>query len=402
MSPRPRRRKWIVVGAVALVVVAGGGYLGYRMLGSSTAADRGPSGPPTATVSRGSVIDTVSAAASLRASRSANVDFGVSAIVNKVFVKLGDKVSKNQKLATADDRQAKAQLDAAKAQLESAKQALAAAKEAKQPTTGPNAQVKQAELQVEQAQDAVRSTTIYAPFAGTVTAMNGAVGQRSGGGGTSAGNTGGGSGSGGGSQGGSSGGRGGPSGIPDIPQPPSQGSSGGGSGFLTITDLSGYQISATFSEIDIVKLKVGQTAQVAVNALGGKKFPAKVVQVDLMPASTSGVVQYGVLLELDEPSAELKPGQSANVVVTTAKAENVLQVPSGAVQTVDGKSSVIVLDNGQQKPTPVQLGVRSDHIIEITSGLKEGDSVLLADSGGPGRFPEAGFPGRSAPVRVAK
>ncbi|MCK2236734.1 MULTISPECIES: efflux RND transporter periplasmic adaptor subunit [unclassified Crossiella] len=372
------------------------------MLSPTSAAERGPSGPPTATVSRGSVVDSVSAAASLRASRSANVDFGTSAIVNKVFVKLGDKVSKSQKLATVDDRQAKAQLDAAKAQLESAKAAVTAAKEAKQPTTGPNAQVKQAELQVETAQDAVRSTIIYAPFAGTVTAMNGAVGQRSGGGGTSAGNTGGGSGSGAGSggQGGSGGGRGGPSGIPDVPSVPNQSSSG--SGFLTVTDLTGYQIAATFSEIDIVKVKVGQAAQVAVNALGGKKFPAKVVQVDLMPASSSGVVQYGVLLELDETSAELKPGQSANVVVTTAKADSVLQVPSGAVQTVDGKSTVTVMANGQPKPTPVQLGVRSDHIIEITSGLREGDVVLLGDSGGPGRFPEGGFPGKSAPVRVAR
>ncbi|MGW0516636.1 efflux RND transporter periplasmic adaptor subunit [Crossiella sp. NPDC003009] len=402
MSPRPRRRRWIIVGVVALVVVAGGGYLGYRWWAPTSAAERGPTGPPTATVSKGSVIDTVSAAASLRASRSANVDFGTSAIVNKVFVKLGDKVSKNQKLATADDRQAKAQLDAAKAQLESAKAAVTAAKEAKQPVTGPNAQVKQAELQVEQAQDAVRSTTIYAPFAGTVTAMNGAVGQRSGGGGTSAGNTGGSGGSAG-SQGGQGGGggRGGPSGIPDVPQPPSGGSSSG-SGFLTVTDLSGYQIAATFSEIDIVKVKVGQTAQVAVNALGGKKFPAKVVQVDLMPASSSGVVQYGVLLELDEASAELKPGQSANVVVTTAKADSVLQVPSGAVRTVDGKSTVTVMENGQPKQTPVQLGVRSDHIIEITSGLREGDVVLLSDSGGPGRFPEGGFPGKSAPVRVGR
>ncbi|GAA2782931.1 efflux RND transporter periplasmic adaptor subunit [Crossiella cryophila] len=371
------------------------------MLSPTSAAERGPSGPPTATVSRGSVVDSVSAAASLRASRSANVDFGTSAIVNKVFVKLGDKVSKNQKLATVDDRQAKAQLDAAKAQLESAKAAVAAAKEAKQPTTGPNAQVKQAELQVETAQDAVRSTTIYAPFAGTVTAMNGAVGQRSGGGGTSAGNTGGGSGAGSGGQGGSGGGgRGGPSGIPDVPSVPNQSSSG--SGFLTVTDLNGYQIAATFSEIDIVKVKVGQNAQVAVNALGGKKFPAKVVQVDLMPASSSGVVQYGVLLELDETSPELKPGQSANVVVTTAKADSVLQVPSGAVQTVDGKSTVTVMESGQPKPTPVQLGVRSDHIIEITSGLREGDVVLLGDSGGPGRFPEGGFPGKSAPVRVGR
>ncbi|MBP2476017.1 macrolide-specific efflux system membrane fusion protein [Crossiella equi] len=400
MSPSPRRRKWVIVGAVALVVVAGGGYLGYRQFAPASSTQSGPSGPPTAKVSRGSVMDTVSAAASLRASRSANVDFGTSAIVNKVFVKLGDKVAKNQKLATVDDRQAKAQLDAAKAQLDSAKQALAAAKEAKQPTSGPNAQVKQAELSVEQAQDAVRSTTIYAPFAGTITAI-GQVGQRSSGTGTSGGNTGGGTG---GSSGGESGGGSGrPSGIPNAPVIPNPGAgSSSGSGFLTVTDLNGYQIAATFTEIDIVKVKVGQAAQVAINALGGKKFPAKVVQVDLMPASTSGVVQYGVLLELDESSDELKPGQSANVVITTAKADSVLQVPSGAVQTVDGKSTVQLMENGSPRSVPVQLGVRSDHIIEITSGLKEGDEVLLADSGGPGRFPEAGYPGKGAPARVGR
>ena len=87
--------------------------------------------------------------------------------------------------------------------------------------------------------------------------------------------------------------------------------------------------------------------------------------------------------------------------VVTGQAQDVLLVPSAAVTTAGGQSTVTVVQNGQQVSTPVEVGLEGDQFTEITSGLSEGDEVVIAtatDTGGTGGFPGGGFPGGGALV----
>ncbi|MET9633130.1 HlyD family efflux transporter periplasmic adaptor subunit, partial [Lentzea sp. NPDC006480] len=149
------------------------------------------------------------------------------------------------------------------------------------------------------------------------------------------------------------------------------------SGFVVVTDLKNLVLHANVSESDVSKLKGDQAATVTVNAMQTQPIQAKVAQVDLTPTTSNNVVQYGVTLALTSPPEGLRPGQSASVEITVAGATNVLAVPAAAVQTVNGASSVQVMENGAETRKTVEIGVRGDQYVEIKSGLTAGEEVVL-------------------------
>ena len=76
------------------------------------------------------------------------------------------------------------------------------------------------------------------------------------------------------------------------------------------------------------------------------------------------------------------PGETASVSVVTSNVTNVLYVPSSSVTTLGGQSFVTVVDGKTQTQTPVQVGVVGDTSTEITSGVSQGDEVLLSSRTG--------------------
>ena len=238
------------------------------------------------------------------------------------------------------------------------------------------ASVTQAQAQVDSAQQTLGWTTLVAPASGVVTAINGVVGQTVSGGGTSAaaGSTtasAGGSGtSGGGSGGGSSSGS----------SASSSSSSSSGSAFLTITDLSALSVKAGFAETDATKLQVGQPAVVTFNALPGLQAAATVTEVDVNSTLVSNVVTYFATATLTNTPAGVKPGMTASVTVTVGKREDVLTLPSGAVRGSGSTGTVTTMDGKTQQAQTVSIGLRGDTTVEITSGLKLGDTVVLPSS----------------------
>ena len=121
----------------------------------------------------------------------------------------------------------------------------------------------------------------------------------------------------------------------------------------------------------------------------------KVTAIDQTSTTSNNVVQYGVTVSLTDPPSGLRIGATATVRVTTANAENVLYVPTAAVRTAGGQSTVTVLDGGKQVPKRVQVGVQGDQGTEIKSGLNEGDQVVIASltGTGGGGFPTGRLPG---------
>ncbi|WP_203989643.1 efflux RND transporter periplasmic adaptor subunit [Sphaerisporangium rufum] len=377
MKLSTKRRALIVNGTLAVLLLGGAG-VAYASL---TAGPSAEAPPPTAPVTRGTVLATVSASGAVASAKTRSLDFGTAGTVTKIYVEAGEKVDKGQILARVDGTAAREDLDAAAASLD-------AARDGDTSTAAGYSQYVQARNSYRAAERALDGTVIKAPFAGTVTAVNGTVGGSSG----SAGS--GGSGSGGSTGSGGSAGSSGASGAAGA----SSGTSGSsGDGFIELADTRRLQIVGDFTESDVTRLKIGRPATVTFDALAGVTASGKVTLIDPVPQTSDNVVQYAATISLSGVPASVRLGQTATVQVVVAQADGVLTVPSTAVRTAGGQSTVSVYENGRQVTRRVEIGVKGDTTTEVKSGLREGERVVRSTSTGTGGlqggFPGGGFPG---------
>lgn len=135
-------------------------------------------------------------------------------------------------------------------------------------------------------------------------------------------------------------------------------------------------VSVSLSEIDVSKVEIDQKATITLDSISDKTFTGKVVGVDRIGQTTSGVTQYPAIIQLDSSSAEILPNMTVTANVVIDRKDNALLVPSSAVQTQEGQSFVRVLKNNQPQSVPVETGLVSDTQTEIVSGLAEGDLVV--------------------------
>jgi multidrug efflux pump subunit AcrA (membrane-fusion protein) len=153
-------------------------------------------------------------------------------------------------------------------------------------------------------------------------------------------------------------------------------SSSTGSTVLVVGDFSKLGITVQVNEIDIPTIHAGQQATVTLSAFPDKTFVARIASVDTIGTENSGVVTYNAYLDLIAPPADIRPGMSATAIIQTARHDNVLKVPSMAVQTTNGQSYIRVMKNGKITQTPVTTGISSDSETEIDSGLSVGQTVV--------------------------
>ncbi len=190
-----------------------------------------------------------------------------------------------------------------------------------------------------------------------------------------------------------------------------------GTEMLTIADMSRIEVRVNVSEIDIVKVKLGDTADIEADAYRGRMFKGIVSKVAVSSAgggtttgataqiNTDQVTNYVVhILILPETYADLeatkkpgsfvfKPGMSASVAIRTRKVENVIAIPVNAVTTRNWPDSVkqsdfarnprqvvFVLDTVKKTVhlRDVSTGLQDDINVAITKGLQEGEKVVTA------------------------
>ena len=138
-------------------------------------------------------------------------------------------------------------------------------------------------------------------------------------------------------------------------------------------------VSVSIAEVDAPQIQVGQEATITFDALPNQTFTGKVMGINTTGAVTSGVTTYPAVIQLDDTSnASILPNMSATANIITKVDDNVLLVPSAAVQTVGTTSTVRVLKNGQVSTVTVQTGDMSNSQTVITSGLSEGDTVVTS------------------------
>jgi multidrug efflux pump subunit AcrA (membrane-fusion protein) len=148
--------------------------------------------------------------------------------------------------------------------------------------------------------------------------------------------------------------------------------------------LSTLLVKADLNQIDVAKVKLGQKVTVTLDALPGKTYDAEITKIapaSILPKDKQ-VDVFPVEATLTKADAAIKPGMTADVRIHIEKKEHVLALPIEAVVKENGKqfvSKVVPAENGKQKTDKVEVtvGARNDREIEIASGIKEGDKVLI-------------------------
>src|SRR3989454_3731656 len=160
--------------------------------------------------------------------------------------------------------------------------------------------------------------------------------------------------------------------------------------FLIAGDLTKMQVDTNVSESDVGRVREGQPATFTVDAYPGQPFHGKVAQVRNAPIIVQNVVTYDVVIAVENPGLELKPGMTANVSITAAKRDQALRIPVRALRfrpdegagTPDGRakeSAVYVLaPDGALRRVQVETGIRDNQRAEVLKGeLQEGDPIVV-------------------------
>jgi HlyD family secretion protein len=290
----------------------------------------------------------------------------------------------DEKLISASEFETvKSTYDVAKAEVDAAKQNVDAS----------DFNIRSTEASLKEAQDNLKKTTIFAPVDGTISRLNVEKGER----------------------------------VVGTSQM-------AGTEMMSLADLNEMEVSVDVNENDIVRVNVGDTSTIEVDAYLGKKFKGIVTEVSNSANTTSALStdqvtnfkvkvrilreSYADIQDTEHPGKSVfNPGMSATVDINTKKVSDVISVPIQAVTTrdttqknkavtkgknpdeleedvdavkvVDEKAKdkakeekksecVFVIENGKLKLVSVKVGIQDNSYIEIKEGLKEGQEVVTA------------------------
>lgn len=146
-----------------------------------------------------------------------------------------------------------------------------------------------------------------------------------------------------------------------------------------ISNPSGQLIATVnLSEIDVINVKANQKVTLTLDAYSDKTFTGKVLAVNTSGSVSSGVTSYPVTILLDPVSVDIYPNMAVNVDIITNVVTDAITVPTTAITTSNGVSTVQVKKNGKITVTQVEIGTANDSETEIKSGLSVGDEVVTS------------------------
>jgi len=170
-----------------------------------------------------------------------------------------------------------------------------------------------------------------------------------------------------------------------------------GSVIMTVADMSRLLAEVEVSEVDVVSVELGQTAEVTVEALGDDD-PLTGLVVEIATSGredpSQGTIRFLVKVALDDPDPKLRPAMTAKVDILTATSEDALTVPIQAVvrrkldddgkevhgtaaKELDESDVVYVIRDGKAVVTPVTTGVADVLWVEVSDGLADGAEVIV-------------------------
>ncbi|MGZ4594888.1 MAG: efflux RND transporter periplasmic adaptor subunit [Actinomycetes bacterium] len=346
---RARRRAtplWLVVAVVVVVAVGAAGAAWAKSRGSGTTVTTA-----LATVSKGTVRQTVSATGTLTPAQQADLSFAVSGTVTSVAVSEGDQVRAGDVLATVGRSALRADLDAAEASVTAASEQLSsdlAAAASDTALAADRANLRSARSSRRSAAEALADASLRSTVTGTVVSVDLAAGDQVSGSGGSA-----------------------PSGGADT-------GTAAKSGTITVISTNAFDVDASVSAADLPSLKKGLQAQITPTGSRQTLF-GTVSSVGLVAeSSTSGTSTFPVSIAVTGKVTGVYAGSSATVSIIVRQLTDVLTVPTAAVHSARGRTTVTVSAKGATHERAVTLGDVFGAQTVVTKGLTAGDQVVIA------------------------
>lgn len=134
--------------------------------------------------------------------------------------------------------------------------------------------------------------------------------------------------------------------------------------------------SVEVDEADIGKIKLGQDTWIVLDAFPDERLKGKVTKISREGRLVSDVVVYDIMVEPLRVPSHWSSGMTANVEFSIEKSQNALIIPKSAVKERKGRKFVIVLAD-RAIPREVETGISDGRMIEVISGLKEGEEIVL-------------------------
>jgi HlyD family secretion protein len=370
-------KRWIPR-IIVLALVAGG--VAFLVIKKPWAKGETPITFQTVTVGKGSIAAQVTANGTLSARGTVQVGAQVSGRVTEINADFNDKVKKGQIIAKVDELVLKAQIYQAQAAYDVAvanlkrsqvsvvdtqrqfdrqkalkdqslvagaivEQAEAARDTAVANVNASKAQVSQAAANLKQARTNLSYATIYSPVDGVVLSRTIELGQT----------------------------------VASSLQAPVL--------FTIAEDLARMQINTAVAEADVGRLSEGMKATFTVDAFPGKTFDGVVRQVRNAPTTTSGVVTYDAVIDVDNAEMTLRPGMTANVTFVLAQVADAIKIPNSALRFKPSREQMIALRE--------QMGITRDG--SGGSGRRNRDGSGSGGSGDGARPPRGEGGGGGGP-----
>ncbi len=361
------RRPLIKWGVILLILVVGGFFLFAPKQKGISAKDF-----ETISIARGNIVEEVTASGKIQPINTVSVGTQISGIVEQVLVDYNDEVKEGQLLAQLDtalltesknDASARLSLATAKkkiAELNYARYeklykdkliAKATLEEAEIELASADAEVLTATADVNKAERNYGYAKILSPVSGTVISKEVEQGQT----------------------------------VAASYQTPTL--------FQIAEDLSKMQIEASIAEADIGSIQADMAVTFTVDAYPNDVFQGNVKQIRLSPTEESNVVMYTVVIDVDNSSRKLLPGMTAFVNIVVHSAQNVLRIPTAALQFKPGvrlkdyveqqkieltpsQGIVYRFEKGKLYPIVFEKGISNASFMEVKSGLTEGETIV--------------------------
>jgi membrane fusion protein, macrolide-specific efflux system len=411
------KRKWMLIGAAVIIVVGAAAGLTLWLTGSST-----PTGLVVTTqvvkVTTGTIKQTVATSGTIEPASQASLNFAVSGTVDAVNVKAGQTVTTGQVLATVGTTALQADLDSAQAQLTSAEARLSSDQSSGASTAqidSDQAAVTSAESSLTSAQTNVSDASLTSTISGTVASVSLTVGQQVTGSGGGSSNPSGSAGSS--SPTGSTGASAASSAASAASSAASTSSSASSTAQIQVIGTNSYIVTTTVDDTEIGQIAVGDQATITPT---GSTTPAygTVASIGLIASESSNVATFPVVIDVTGTPSGLYAGSTADVAIIVKQLNNVVEVPTAAINySSGGQTTVTQVKAGKDVTTSVTLGQAASGETQITGGVTSGDQVVErvvkftgvpggsrtgglggfggagGGFGGTGRFPAGGFGG---------
>lgn len=330
MSSRRTRRIILVAVAVLLVAAA----VTAALLATRPA-------PRTVTVERGALEATVETVGRLVPHSPVTIRSQVSGQVKLVAVSVGDAVQTGDIVTELDPQPFEDAVRRAEEQVTAAEAALNLAEQQSGPNATPeqlanrlNAeqQLRNAQRALDEARAALDSTLILAPSDGTVLQVQTAAG------------------------------------APIGP----------GNEVAQIADLADLDLQVDLDEIDLPHVPLDAPVTFTLDAYPGQEIEGRLERISPVAETSGGTTTFRGTVRFTLPEGLIaRPGMNADVSIKTAVLSDVLLIPESALRTVGRRTFVTVLADGEEQEREIRIGLRSGGMVEVASGLTEGERVVI-------------------------